>query len=44
MFAGGCEIWFALLKRFIAPCDVPVMAGNPDGIWMQLSCIRPVVI
>ena len=24
---------------FIAPCDAPVMAGNPDGIWMQLSCI-----
>ena len=45
MFAGGNEIRFAGLKSVIAPCDVPIVAGHPDGMRVQLSsCIWPVVI
>ena len=44
MFAGGNEICFAGFKSFIAPCDVPIVAGNPDGMRMQLCCIWPFVI
>ena len=31
VFAGGNEICFAAFKRLIAPCDLPIVAGNPDG-------------
>ena len=44
MFAGGNEICFAAFKSFIAPYDVPIVAGNPDGMRMQLCCIWPFVI
>ena len=44
MFEGGYEILFPFLKCFFAPCDLLVMVGNPDGIWMKLSGIWPLVI